>query len=60
MPLPISHIFWTQKELHISLFRMKEAEASRKRILRFAKIEGNKFELIIQDVGGVKERVFRW
>jgi len=24
-------------------------------ILRFAKIEGNKFELIIQDVGGVKE-----
>ena len=29
-------------------------------ILRFAKIEGNKFELVIQDVAGVKERVFKW
>ena len=29
-------------------------------ILRFPKIEGNKFELVIHDVAGVKERVFKW
>lgn len=29
-------------------------------ILRFPKIEGKKFELVIQDVAGVKERVFKW
>lgn len=29
-------------------------------ILRFAKIQENRFELVIQDVGGVKERVFKW
>lgn len=29
-------------------------------ILRFPKIEGKKFELVIQDVAGVKERVLMW
>ncbi len=29
-------------------------------ILRFPKIEGKKFELVIQDVAGVKERIFKW
>ena len=29
-------------------------------ILRFPKIEGKNFELVIQDIAGVKERVFRW
>lgn len=29
-------------------------------ILRFAEIQDNRFELVIQDVGDVKERVFKW
>ncbi|MDP3105297.1 MAG: hypothetical protein Q8M95_11920 [Candidatus Methanoperedens sp.] len=29
-------------------------------ILRFPKIEGKKFDLVIQDVAGVKERLFKW
>ncbi len=29
-------------------------------ILRFPKIESNRFELVIRDVAGVKERVFKW
>ena len=29
-------------------------------VLRFLKIGGNKFDLVIQDVAGVKERVFKW
>lgn len=28
--------------------------------LRFPKIESKRFELVIQDVAGVKERVFKW
>ncbi len=28
--------------------------------LRFPKIESKTFEVVIQDVGGVKERVFKW
>lgn len=31
-----------------------------KGILRFPKIESKRFELVIRDVGGVKERVFKW
>ncbi|MCX9085543.1 MAG: hypothetical protein OIN87_12190 [Candidatus Methanoperedens sp.] len=29
-------------------------------ILRFPKIESKKFELVIQDVADVKERIFKW
>ena len=29
-------------------------------ILRFPKIESKRFELVIQNVAGVKERVFKW
>lgn len=29
-------------------------------ILRFQKMESKKFELVIQDIAGVKERVFKW
>ena len=29
-------------------------------ILRFPRIEGKRFELVIRDVGDVKERVFKW
>ncbi len=28
--------------------------------LRFPKIESKRFELVIQDVAGVKERIFKW
>ena len=28
--------------------------------LRFPKIESKSFEVVIQDVGGVKERIFKW
>ncbi len=28
--------------------------------LRFQKIESKRFELVIQDVAGVKERIFKW
>jgi len=29
-------------------------------ILRFPKIEGKRFELVIKDIAGVNERVFKW
>ncbi len=29
-------------------------------VLKFQKIESNSFELVFQDVGSVKERVFKW
>lgn len=29
-------------------------------VLKFPKIESKTFELVIRDVGGVKERVFKW
>ncbi len=29
-------------------------------VLRFPKIDSKRFELVIQDVAGVKERVFKW
>lgn len=29
-------------------------------ILRFPKIEGKRFELVVRDVAGVNERVFKW
>ncbi len=29
-------------------------------VLRFPKIDSKRFELVIQDIAGVKERVFKW
>jgi hypothetical protein len=29
-------------------------------VLRFPRIESKRFELVIQDIAGVKERVFKW
>ncbi len=29
-------------------------------VLRFQKIDSKRFELVIQDIAGVKERVFKW